>query len=142
MGRTERTTETMNIWTQEQIDSLTDMVRKGMSGPEICFHLGRSRGSVLSQANRLGLRLAHRVSPAAIEAQGKPPRDLEGGMGTAPEGLLRNVSLLDLERNQCRWIASGRGTDALFCGAPTDEGKTYCRYHHSRAYDKRRAGDV
>ncbi|MBB3313661.1 GcrA cell cycle regulator [Rhizobium sp. BK196] len=42
----------------------------------------------------------------------------------------KNLSLLDLEWNDCRYAVSGEKEHTLFCGNTTDRDSSYCPYHH------------
>jgi GcrA cell cycle regulator len=77
------------------------------------------------QANRIKLRL---VSAAGNGAQ----RSVRTVEFTQPklrcvELPIRNIRLVDLEPNDCRYIP---GEDYLFCGLPQREGSSFCPEHH------------
>jgi GcrA cell cycle regulator len=51
---------------------------------------------------------------------------------------MKNISLEDLKRDQCRWpIGDPKNDDFGFCGAKKS-GKVYCKKHNAIAYIKRR----
>lgn len=62
-----------------------------------------------------------------IKSQDAPviPRPTE-----IPEPVSLNLTLMDIGPRQCRW-AHGDGP-FLFCGAPTDDGRSYCPHHYAR----------
>lgn len=40
-----------------------------------------------------------------------------------------NMTLLELNHNDCRWPVSGEGAKMLFCGHNVEDGKSYCPCH-------------
>lgn len=50
-----------------------------------------------------------------------------------PEPASLNVSLIDLERSDCRWPTDGDGAQMLFCGHPKLAETSYCSHHHFRS---------
>lgn len=51
-------------------------------------------------------------------------------------GALR-LSLLELTSVDCRWIVSGAGEKAVFCGCRVAVGSSYCPHHRERNKGKR-----
>lgn len=51
-------------------------------------------------------------------------------------GALR-LSLLELTSVDCRWIVSGAGEKAVFCGCRVAAGSPYCPHHRERNKGKR-----
>jgi GcrA cell cycle regulator len=49
----------------------------------------------------------------------------------------RNVSLIDLEPNDCRYPYGELG-DTTYCGHPKQDGSSYCTPHHALCYEKPR----
>jgi hypothetical protein len=47
------------------------------------------------------------------------------------------VGLMDLRENNCHWVIDGRGEDglALYCGASTAVGRSWCSAHHRIVYE-------
>jgi hypothetical protein len=46
------------------------------------------------------------------------------------------LPLFDLRPRHCRWIVSGSGTEALFCGQPRVGSSPYCVEHTQRAWQR------
>jgi hypothetical protein len=46
------------------------------------------------------------------------------------------LPLFDLRPRHCRWIVSGSGTEALFCGQPRVGTSPYCVEHTQRAWQR------
>jgi hypothetical protein len=44
------------------------------------------------------------------------------------------VLFLDIEQDQCRFIAGDPTADAMCCGDPVQLGSPYCPAHHARCY--------
>jgi GcrA cell cycle regulator len=136
-------------WTDERIETLKKLLKDGLSATQIATQLGGvSRNAVLGKVHRLGLHLtgdqgqpkavplvrAPRVrksvpDPKAIAELHKiidraPPPVVE--KVAAPKSL--GLSLMDLQRNDCRWPA-GEREHITFCGHAIEAGKPYCPYH-------------
>ncbi len=51
----------------------------------------------------------------------------------APEPGSTGLTILDLRSiDQCRYITSGEGRAALYCGSMVREGSPWCQLHHSK----------
>ena len=48
----------------------------------------------------------------------------------------RPLKLFDLRPDHCRWIVSGSGAEALFCGKPRVGTSPYCIEHTQRAWQR------
>ncbi|WP_336801687.1 GcrA family cell cycle regulator [Kaistia sp. MMO-174] len=86
------------------------------------------------------------VAPSANPPEARPTFDLEmltdfqAGRAVSEYGLgkgPRPLSMLALF--DCRYVISGEGIDALFCGATARVGSSYCDDHHQRCYLKSRS---
>ncbi len=147
-------------WTDERVATLTEMYVGGSSASVIGNLIGLSRNSVIGKAHRLGLVSPHnerRASRPPAEAR-RPykPRERKvltvesNGNGAfrvresravvdqyklrAIEITPRNVSLIDLEKGDCRY-PYGDGA-LVFCGHPVKEGSSYCTPHHHLCWVK------
>lgn len=60
------------LYTDAEIDTLKDMWCSGKTAAVISKHLGRSRNSVMSKVNRLGLLGVDRTKPSVRDPS--PPR--------------------------------------------------------------------
>ena len=88
----------------------------------------RAQGHRLSRiAAELG------TTSSAIEHKLRRLRGQEPAQASAARRPLR---LFDLRPRHCRWIVSGSGTEALFCGAQKVGTSPYCVEHTQRAWQK------
>lgn len=52
--------------------------------------------------------------------------------GNKPFSRQKGVTLLDADKDQCRYIADEPNADeTIFCGAPTKSGEPYCPLHRA-----------
>ena len=136
-------------WTAEQDDELRRYRSEGYSYSQIAFALdaGYSRNAVIGRLHRLGL-----TDPKAIRRTGTRPSNPTPRVKRArstkfrPDDVRilqspeypnlrcvevtpRNIGLLDLEPNDCRYpYGDGPYT---FCGHPKIEGSSYCGAHYA-----------
>jgi GcrA cell cycle regulator len=123
-------------WPDHVVEEMKRLAAEGESARQIAIVLKISRGAVCGKMKRLGLTLRGVGRPppragAVVVRQMRrkpPPRPV-----TPPELLLcEPVSLVDLAREHCRFPVIGEGADTLFCGAPADDGASYCPAHRWR----------
>lgn len=158
-------------WTPERINKLRQMWADGFSTPYIAGMLGGgiTHNSVIGKAQRLGLgvhascykrdadaaRPAHKrraqrrkpslaTIPASVAGSAAPepsvavieplPRELQADTRVMIDGLRFPIV-------QCRWIDGEPAAGALYCGAKTKIGTSYCPEHEARCWSsyKRRA---
>jgi hypothetical protein len=50
--------------------------------------------------------------------------------------ISRDILLVDLEPNECRFACNETGGRHLFCGHPTKPGRAYCEMHHALCWNK------
>ena len=63
-------------------------------------------------------------------------------MPEIPEPSSRDrTTLFKLRAQQCRYVVSDE-TEAIFCGAPTDDGSSWCPWHRQLVYTKPAPGGV
>ena len=63
-------------------------------------------------------------------------------MPEIPEPSPRDrTTLFKLRAQQCRYVVSEE-TEAIFCGAPTDDGSSWCPWHRQLVYTKPASGGV
>jgi hypothetical protein len=63
-------------------------------------------------------------------------------MPEIPEPSPRDrTTLFNLRAQQCRYVVSDE-TEAIFCGAPTDDGSSWCPWHRQLVYTKPASGGV
>lgn len=141
-------------WNDTAVDQLRRMWTDGDTAREIGKALGRTRSAIIGKAHRLGLeersnRLSdadkaarvlarrmyktqkQRVYRAPTPRRIKPPTIKETAL---PWAGSRNIALLDLGRNDCRF-PFGDGP-FVFCGQPVIPGFTYCAHCYGIAHGR------
>lgn len=154
-------------WSERELSTLRTMWLGGYSAGLIAKELsGRSRSAVIGKVHRLDL--PKRAQPSRARKRKVPktkrprrvtatmprsrPRGLYRGAtrqawrdkarAPEPEGLARNLKLMELGSCQCRWPVSGEKAETLFCGAPTgDLTHSYCEHHEARSRSWRKRND-
>lgn len=124
----------------------------GKTGSQIAEALGVSRNKVMGYLNRQGLvgaleKAAPRQAQKPLEKKDKPPAKPKAKPKAAPlnrpppppvdipeeECDRKNgLSLLELEKGQCRFPISSHGVDKdahVFCGVACSFGQMYCKKH-------------
>jgi GcrA cell cycle regulator len=118
-----------SIWTEQRLSRLRMLHEAGYAPSEIAKALGTTRNAVLGKTHRMGLPpgWGPKRHPATWGAGGI-------GAGAAPAAAemvaaepRRNVSLLELRPNDCRWPSGER--DYTFCGSPRVVDSSYCGPH-------------
>jgi GcrA cell cycle regulator len=116
---------------------------EGHTAAVIASLMGVSRNAVIGRAHRLKLAKREkrkRISPATTRRPQRPhipkkpsaPRFIRREPMIAPGSL--DLTIMQLEPHQCRWITSGAGTDAFYCGHSAAKPHGYCEAHHAIAY--------
>lgn len=134
-------------WTDAQVTTLKELWGQAIVAREIGEALGVSRNAILGKVHRLELpqrkrtpaqhpknRIPSKPRPRpsrAIVRIAPPPKPLPPPPLEPP--LSRNIRLVDLESNQCRFIA-GEPRDATYCGHQTRGGSKWCAYHFGVVY--------
>lgn len=129
-------------WTDERVDKLKALWKKGLSASQIAEELGENitRNAVIGKAHRLGL--SSRPSPVKKPAQAKrkapPPKKVAAPARTMqpePEGTSEKITILELTDRICKWPLGHPGDeDFQFCGARSVPGQPYCTFHGAMAY--------
>jgi GcrA cell cycle regulator len=128
-------------WSDARIELLKKLHGEGRSAAQTAAEMGYvSRNAVLGKIHRLGLSSAV-FKPPKVKKTKKEFREFprfrprRSQLLTKPakvrciEVSPRNLSLLDLEENDCRYpFGSGPFT---FCGHPKIDGSSYCSNHFS-----------
>ena len=153
-------------WAPEHSEVLRELVARGLSYSEIAdainakFRTCYSRNAAIGRAKRMGIadsdRLkaqlsAHRLQLDRILKR-RPPesrpfefrRPMPNFERAEPVTLRcvevdpRHLSLLELERNDCRYPYGGdeEGDVITFCGHPRREGSSYCTPHFHLTCDQ------
>lgn len=138
-------------WTDTAIESLKAKVAERLPASVIAADLGVSRNAIIGKAHRLGLAMGR---PNVVKRQRSPEfrvrkresqrrpeyrlhrqeRERDAAIRCEPEPNARNLTVLELEANDCHWPVTG-DHPFLFCGHPIVEGKPYCAHHCGRAYE-------
>ena len=143
-------------WAPEHSDALREGVARGMSFSKIAeainlkFNTAYSRNAVIGRAKRMGLaavdRPPCRMGPRPDrphEPRADQPRSLAFSRPppacAKPEPVRlqcveiepRHLSLIELERDDCRYPYGGdlEGEAITFCGHPRRSGASYCTPH-------------
>ncbi len=147
-------------WTDEKIEKLKKLWKKGLTTVEIGKELGISKNAVVGKAHRL--KLESRPSPIKKAVDKKPitpenkveakptksakvkeqpkakekpqpqtqPKEKEKII--PPENM---VTLMDVTATSCRWpIGDPQDPDFHFCDKEAVEGRPYCLMHCAQAY--------
>ena len=146
---------TINTWTAERIEQLRSFVATGLTCSQIAAEIGVSRNAVIGKIHRLGLSSGR---PAGAPARTCPPRARpprasaqrqllrllyadtpyvpgEAVAAVDPVGSMQRCSLLELERDNCRWpVGNPDAADFAFCGNAAAAGFSYCAGHARMAY--------
>jgi GcrA cell cycle regulator len=133
-------------WTDDRVDKLKALWKKGLSASQIAEELGENitRNAVIGKAHRLGL--SSRPSPVKKPAQAKPRKAAPKKAATAPAASaaatapeMRNkpgkITILELTDRICKWPLGHPGEDDFqFCGSKSVPGQPYCAFHGAMAY--------
>ena len=131
-------------WTDERVDLLKKLWKKGLSASQIAEELGDvTRNAVIGKAHRLGL--SSRPSPlkkaakAAPEKKAKPAAKKKPAAKPKPKAVEKEepevITILTLTDRMCKWPLGHPGDDDFrFCGRKTVPGQPYCGYHAAMAY--------
>jgi len=140
-------------WTNEMIDSLKEMWKKGLTTNEIAKELGVSKNSIIGKVHRLNLTA--RPSPIKKKEKSTPKSMMnvltqkseavsdEGSIGMRTSSLQTKsykhtcIKLSELDSHTCRWpIGDPKDENFCFCGKKVRAGETYCDEHAEIAYVK------
>jgi GcrA cell cycle regulator len=139
-------------WTSAQSDALVEYVKSGMSYQQSAdainerFGTTFTRNSAVGRGHRLGLvppekpkSQPRRTFARIVRANGNSDamRLIFSTEATAAtlrcvEITPRNLSLIELEPNDCRYPYGGdsEGDAITFCGHPKRDGSSFCTPHH------------
>lgn len=117
-------------WTPEQESQILELNKKGYTANQIAKNLGdgKTRSAVIGKLNRLKQKCIGSGRHMKTNKQKEMPV-----LETAHKGA-RNITILDLKRNECRFPTAHNGKH-LFCGKHAENG-LYCQEHHELAHRK------
>ena len=111
-------------WSETEVSRLRRFVAEGQSIAEIGRQLERSKNSVGSKMNQIGLESAFRHS------------NTKGN-----ERPFHSAKPVIAPARRCTWIAAKdflvrarQGDETIFCGKPTVRGSSFCEVHHKRCW--------
>lgn len=140
-------------WTDEDDARLRQLIEEHLSYAQIGEIVGRSKGSCIGRAHRLGIhnsktkpmpkkKVAEAVSkavsvlfpprPAPVQDNRQQPLYAQPEASTTAFG--RPVTLMGLQPHHCRFPVSGEGAATLFCAAVKAGTKPYCSDHAALCY--------
>ena len=143
------------IWTDEMIEGLRQMWKKGLTANEIAKALGVSKNSIVGKVHRLNLTA--RPSPSKRKSEDEnqdeqvsvqaenfskkfviTPIEINNTSMVAPSSEQNGcLPLTELDNHTCRWpIGDPRDEGFCFCGKKVKSGQTYCEEHAAMAYVK------
>ncbi len=143
------------IWTDEMIEGLRQMWKKGLTANEIAKTLGVSKNSIVGKVHRLNLTA--RPSPIKRKSEDEnqdeqvsvqaenfskkfviTPIEINNTSMVAPSSEQNGcLPLTELDNHTCRWpIGDPRDEGFCFCGKKVKSGQTYCEEHAAMAYVK------
>lgn len=133
------------VWTPEKDAELVRMRGEGTPFSVVAQALDVTRNASIGRARRLGLKAdprfvvdyrpkrgrvlnqTQKINKARRKAKAGVPKFKPEPIPELPlTAYFRGVSLLDLDKNQCRY-PQGDAPDILFCGQPTEEGASWCK---------------
>lgn len=146
-------------WTNEMIEGLKKMWKKGLTTNEIAKELGVSKNSIVGKVHRLNL--TSRPSPikkkeedeiatpvvealekevdSNVQEEVKTPKINKITVNPIEVKAHKNtcLKLSELDSHTCRWpIGDPKDDNFCFCGKKVRAGQTYCDEHAAIAYVK------
>lgn len=144
---------TDNIWTDEKIEMLRNLVAAKQSSGQIALKMNITRNAVIGKAYRLGLSLLSapktpsgrasraRQKPSAPTVL-QPSKPISVPPPEAPtvvpfiapqprkDGQLHDT--LSIADRCCKWVVDGAGKNARYCGHDAVPKRSWCAYHMTR----------
>lgn len=125
-----------NIISQETKELIISLWQKGKSGTDIAHQIGSTRNAVIGLINRerkKGVDLRGSDKIVNVSRKPRPKRIVSFFEKRLPAEKRQNIMLHELTPTSCRFIVSGEGASALFCGSKK-EFRSYCAKHASICY--------
>lgn len=119
-------------WTAAKVEDLKRLIDAKYSSGKAAQEMRISRGAIMGKAYRLGLHFKSETptnsSEARLVQRRRAARKTYKVVPMAPEPNARNLTLLELERNDCRYVVTA-DHPMLFCGHEKADGSSYCAHH-------------
>ena len=136
-------------WSSVTVERLLILRAQGLKLSSIAADLGTTRAAIEHKLRRLRSQnpaqapaARRRLIPSSRSSdpvpQGVAPRE----RNDHTEKMMRSglnepgITLFDLRPHHCRWIVSGSGAEALFCGEPKVGLSPYCVEHTQQAWQR------
>lgn len=143
-------------WTDEMVEDLKKMWKKGLTTNEIAKNLGVSKNSIVGKVHRLNLTA--RPSPIKKKEENVVAPEVASEAAKTEKIIAKSTSVLinsdsirknnistnpsclkltELDNHSCRWpIGDPKDDNFCFCGKKVKSGQTYCEEHSALAYVK------
>jgi len=118
-------------WSDEDVDLLCELWKKGLSASTIAKQIGKSRNACIGKAHRLALDPRSNKKFQKTETIFVNNRELTQ-KGTIP--------LAEIKPNQCRFM--GGGLDDFLCCGEDIYKNSYCEKHHKMSIEPKQPGPV
>lgn len=119
-------------WTESKVEDLKRFIEDKLSSGQAAREMRISRGAIMGKAYRLGLHFKSEAktnsSTANLVLRRRKAKRTFKMVPMAPEPDARNLTLLELERNDCRYVVTD-DHPMLFCGHEKAAGSSYCAHH-------------
>ena len=133
-------------WSPVTVERLLILRAQGLKLSRIAADLGTTRSAIEHKLRRLRSQKPVQAPAARVLSTGSRTSDPLVGrcaqerrqsgkddeVGTYEPG----ITLFDLRPHHCRWIVSGSGAEALYCGKPRVGTSPYCVEHTQRAWQR------
>ena len=133
-------------WSPGTVERLLILRAQGLKLSSIAADLGTTRSAIEHKLRRLRsqkparARLPCPLIPSSRTLtlwSGVAPRSERQSGKMIRSGLHEpGITLFDLRPHHCRWIVSGSGAAALYCGKPRVGTSPYCVEHTQRAWQR------
>lgn len=126
-------------WTAEQDERLRSLHAAGWSQRQIAAAMGCGVTTIVRHGR--ALKLPFDMAPKRVIRKGPKPMQPKPYVPQITDILpptCAPVTLMDRTNRQCSWIDGEPVANALMCGAPTEEGESFCPYHSAKAQSQER----
>ena len=134
-------------WTAEAIGILRAKAAAAVPASQIAAIFGITRNAVIGKSHREKIKLectdtrsggyarqrSNLTGFSFRKSTSRPAAIPKLVIRDADEPLSRNLSVIDLQKNDCRFIVTD-DHPMLYCGAPKADGSSYCAHHHVRCH--------